>query len=49
MRNGDVIEKIKNGDSSDVFGQRANLLVGVQFGIHYMFGSTRSFKYKGSN
>lgn len=47
MRNGDVIEKIKNGDSSDIFGQRANLLVGVQLGIHYMFGSTRSFKYKG--
>src|SRR5687768_7786756 len=39
MRNGDVIEKIKNGDSADIFGQRANLLVGVQLGLHYMFGT----------
>jgi hypothetical protein len=46
MRNGDVIEKIKNGDSADIFGQRANLLVGVQLGIHYMFGTTRSHKFK---
>lgn len=46
MRNGDVIEKIKNGDSSDIFGQRANLLVGVQLGLHYMFGTTRSHKFK---
>jgi hypothetical protein len=47
MRNDDVIESIKNGDSSDIFGQRANLLVGVQLGVHYMIGTTRSFKYKG--
>lgn len=46
MRNGDVIEKIKSGDSADIFGQRANLLVGVQLGIHYMFGTTRSHKFK---
>lgn len=46
MRNGDVIEKIKNGDSADIFGQRANLLVGVQLGLHYMFGTTRSHKFK---
>jgi hypothetical protein len=46
MRNGDVIESIKNGSSSDIFGQRANLLVGLQLGIHYVFGTTRSFKYK---
>ena len=46
MRNGDVIEKIKSGDSADIFGQRANLLVGVQLGVHYMFGSTRSHKFK---
>lgn len=47
MRNGDVIESLKNGDGSDIFGQRANLLVGVQLGVHYMIGTTRSFKYKG--
>lgn len=46
MRNGDVIEKIKNGDSADIFGQRANLLVGVQLGLHYMLGTTRSHKFK---
>ncbi len=46
MRNGDVIDSIKNGAGSDVFGQRANLLVGIQVGIHYSFGTTRSFKYK---
>ncbi len=49
MRNGDVIDSIKSGNGSDIFGQRANLIVGVQLGLHYMFGSTRSFKYKGSN
>lgn len=46
MRNGDVIESIKSGNGSDIFGQRANLLVGFQLGIHYMFGTTRSFKFK---
>ena len=47
MRNGDVIDAIKEGNTSDIFGQRANVLVGVQLGVHYVFGSTRSFKYKG--
>jgi len=47
MRNGDVIEMIKSGNTADIFGQRANLVVGVQLGLHYMFGSTRSFKFKG--
>ena len=46
MRNGDVIDKIKSGDSADIFGSRANLLVGVQLGLHYMFGTTRSHKFK---
>lgn len=46
MRNGDVIEAIKNGDSASIFGQRANVLVGVQLGLHYMFGSTRSHRLK---
>jgi hypothetical protein len=44
MRNGDVIDQIKNGNASDIFGQRANLLVGVQLGLHYSFGVLRSFK-----
>ena len=46
MRNGDVIEKIKSGDSADLFGQRANLLVGAQIGLHWMFGTTRSHRMK---
>ena len=46
MRNGDVIEKIKSGDSADIFGQRANLLVGAQIGLHWMFGTTRSHRFK---
>ena len=48
MRNGDVINQLKEGNSSDVFGKRANLIVGVQGGLHFVFGTTRSFKYKGS-
>lgn len=46
MRNGDVLEAIKNGDAGSVFAQRANLLVGAQIGLHYMFGTTRSHKFK---
>ena len=46
MRNGDVIESIKAGDAGNIFAQRANLLVGVQLGLHYMFGTTRSHKFK---
>lgn len=46
MRNGDVIDAIKNGDAGNIFAQRANLLVGAQLGLHYMFGTTRSHKFK---
>lgn len=48
MRNGDAIEALKQGNSSDIFGKRANLMIGVQTGLHFVFGSTRSFKYKGA-
>ncbi|MBX2965692.1 MAG: PorT family protein [Cyclobacteriaceae bacterium] len=44
MRNGDVIDAIKAGNANDIFGSRANLLVGVQIGLHYSFGVTRSFR-----
>jgi hypothetical protein len=44
MRNGDVIDQLKSG--GNIFGNRANLLVGVQLGLHYMLGTTRSFKFK---
>lgn len=46
MRNGDVIDQIKSGDGGNIFGQRANLLVGMQLGLHYTLGKTRSFKFK---
>ena len=46
MRNGDVIDKIKSGNAGDIFGQRSNVLVGVQLGLHYSFGVLRSFKDK---
>jgi hypothetical protein len=46
MRNGDVIDRLKSGDGADIFGQRANLLVGMQLGLHYVIGTTRSFKLK---
>jgi hypothetical protein len=45
MRNEDVIQQIKDG--GNIFANRANLLVGVQLGLHYMIGGkTRSFKFK---
>ena len=44
MRNGDVIDLIKEGQAGNIFGQRANLLIGIQLGLHYTFGITRSFK-----
>lgn len=46
MRNGDVIDAIKNGDAGSIFAQRANMLVGFQLGLHYMFGTTRSHRFK---
>ena len=44
MRNGDVIEQLKSG--GNIFANRANLLIGMQLGLHYTLGSTRSFKFK---
>ena len=44
MRNGDLIEQIKDGGNP--FGNRANLVVGIQLGLHYSLGTTRSFKFK---
>jgi hypothetical protein len=44
MRNEDIIDLLKSGDVSEIFGGRANCLVGVQVGLHYYFGTLRSFK-----
>ena len=43
MRNEDIINSLKNGDYSEIFGGRANFLVGVQLGLPYYFGTLRSF------
>ena len=44
MRNGDVIDQLKSG--GNIFSNRANLLIGMQIGVHYSIGTTRSFKFK---
>jgi hypothetical protein len=44
MRNGDVIDQIKDGGNP--FGNRSTLAVGIQLGLHYSLGTTRSFKFK---
>lgn len=45
MRNGDIIDHLKNdGRVNDLFNKRSNVMVGVQLGINYTFGLTRSFK-----
>jgi hypothetical protein len=46
MRNEDLINSIQKNSADDVlkdlFGRRANMLVGAQIGLHYMFGGNRS-------
>jgi hypothetical protein len=45
MRNEDLINSIRQNSANDVlkdlFGRRANMLVGAQIGLHYMFGGNR--------
>lgn len=46
MRNEDLINSIRQNSVNDVlkdlFGRRANMLVGAQIGLHFMFGGNRS-------
>ena len=46
VRNEDMIKAIQNSSgqqfTNDLFGRRANVLVGVQVGLHWMFGGNRS-------
>ncbi len=42
MRNEDFVTQVQSGKSSDIFGRRGNLLVGVQLGLHVMFGGNRA-------
>ncbi|MFO7259385.1 MAG: outer membrane beta-barrel protein [Bacteroidota bacterium] len=46
MRTGDVIDALTNGEGQDLFTHRASMIVGLQVGLHYTFGVTRSFKYR---
>lgn len=46
MRNQDVFDAIANGNTQDVITSSANVAIGLQLGIHYVFGGTRSFKGK---
>ncbi len=45
-RNEELIDAIKNNSgkqfANDLFGRRANVLAGVQAGLHWMFGGNRS-------
>jgi hypothetical protein len=47
MRNQDLIDMIGDDDITGIFTNRANLLVGAQFGLHWIIGGNRSFRAKG--
>ncbi len=38
MRGQDLIDRLQAGTAKDIFGQRANLQVGIQLGLNYVFG-----------
>ena len=44
MRNDELVAVLKQGNNlaEDIFGRRANLLLGLQVGVHYMFGGVWS-------
>ncbi|MDN5202358.1 outer membrane beta-barrel protein [Fulvivirgaceae bacterium BMA10] len=46
MRNGDLVDLLKDGNVSDLFSKRANLAVGAQLGLNFVIGGTRSYKAK---
>lgn len=46
MRNEDLINFIGDQDLTSIFSNRANLLVGAQFGLHWVIGGNRSFRAK---
>jgi hypothetical protein len=48
MRIDKVIDEVRKKQTTDVYGRRADYQIGLQGGIHYIFGSTRSFKFKGT-
>ncbi len=46
MRNEDLIDFIGDKDLTSIFSNRANLLIGAQFGLHWVIGGNRSFMSK---
>ncbi len=46
MRNGDLVDFLKDNNTSDIFSKRANLAIGAQIGLNFMFNGVRSFKDK---
>lgn len=49
MRNQDLIDLIGDEDISGIFNNRANLLIGIQIGLHWVIGGNRSFRAKKAN
>ena len=45
MRNEELLEILEDGGAGafDIFGRRANVLVGLQFGVHFMIGGVPSW------
>ncbi|MEO8474755.1 MAG: outer membrane beta-barrel protein [Chryseolinea sp.] len=48
MRSGKTIDEVKQHQTADVYGRRADYQIGLQGGVHYVFSSTRSFRFKGA-
>ncbi len=46
MRNEDLINYVGDQDLTSIFSNRANLLVGAQFGLHWVIGGNRSSRAK---
>lgn len=46
MRNGDLVDLLKSSNLDGLFDRRANLAIGAQIGLNFMFGGVRSFKAK---
>lgn len=46
MRNGDLVDALKSSNLDDLFSRRANLAIGAQIGLNFMFNGVRSFKVK---
>ncbi len=44
MRNGDLVDLIKNNNLDGLIDRRANLAIGAQIGLNFMFNGVRSFR-----